>query len=251
MMVAANRGALEPMLAKLEYHGRFTPCDREAVLALPVTVRTVERHNFITRDGDLAKNSTVLLQGTAIRSKIVGTGHRQILSIHIRGELVDIQGALLAVADHHVQMLTSGKIGTIPREAMMKIAFERPAVGKAMWRNSMVDSSISREWLANIGRRDARTRIAHLLCEFSLRMKVAGLDIDGNYELPMTQEQVADATGLTPVHVNRTIKRLERDGLIERSQPRSIHVGDWRKLAEAGDFDSNYLHLRQADPALA
>lgn len=86
-----------------------------------------------------------------------------------------------------------------------------------MWLDTLVDGSIFREWVTNVGRRDARTRIAHLLCEFSLRLKLAGLGEQGAYELPMSQEQVADATGLTPVHVNRTIKGLENDGLIERT----------------------------------
>ena len=100
-------------------------------------------------------------------------------------------------------------------------------------------------------RRDARTRLAHLLCEFALRLKVAGLGEQTNYEMPMTQEQFADATGLTSVHINRTIKGLETDGLIERASPRSITIGDWRKLADAGDFNSAYLHLHEAEPALS
>ena len=95
-----------------------------------------------------------------------------------------------------------------------------------------------------------RTRIAHLLCELALRLKVAGLGQQTNYEVPMTQDQLADATGFTSVYVNRTIKGLEAEGLIERSNPRFITIGDWKKLAEAGDFDSNYLHLRQEEPAL-
>jgi DNA-binding transcriptional ArsR family regulator len=92
--------------------------------------------------------------------------------------------------------------------------------------------------------------MAHLLCEFALRLKLAGLGREDHYELPMTQEELADATGLTPVHVNRTLKSLEADGLIHRSNPRSVYIGDWRKLADAGDFDSNYLHLREDEPAL-
>jgi CRP-like cAMP-binding protein len=119
-----------------------------------------------------------------------------------------------------------------------------------MWIDTLVDGSIFREWITNVGRRNARTRIAHLLCEFSLRLKLAGLGEDDQYELPMTQEQLADATGLTAVHVNRTIKVLDREGLIARTTPRSIQIGDWKKLAEAGDFDSNYMHLREGEPAL-
>lgn len=120
-----------------------------------------------------------------------------------------------------------------------------------MWLDTLVDGSIFREWILNIGRRQARERLAHLFCEFSLRLKVAGLGLDNAYELPMTQEHLADATGMTAVHINRTLKALEKDGLIERVSPRAIRIGDWRKLAAAGDFDSAYLHLREDDPALA
>jgi CRP-like cAMP-binding protein len=113
--------------------------------------------------------------------------------------------------------------------------------------DTLVDGAISREWIMNVGRRDARARLAHLLCEFSLRLKVAGLGQQSLYELPMTQEQLGDATGLTPIHVNRTIKKLEQEGLIERSSARSIQIGDWRKLADVGDFESAYLHMREGD----
>src|SRR3954454_16383883 len=164
--------------------------------------------------------------------------------------MVDLQNSLLGRADHSVQMLSRGKIAMIPRHEIIRIAFERPAIGKAMWTDTLVDGSIFREWGANVGRRDAPTRVAHLLCEFSLRLKVAGLGEQSNYELPMTQEQLADATGLTSVHVNRTLRALDAAGLIERSNPRRIEIGDWRKLADVGDFDSSYLHLHDCDPAL-
>jgi CRP-like cAMP-binding protein len=165
----------------------------------------------------------------------------------MKGEMVDLQNSLLGVADHDVQMLTVGKIAMIPRQQIERVAAERPAVGRAMWIDTLVDAAIFREWIMNVGRRDAKTRLAHLFCEFSLRLNLAGLGQHDGYELPMTQEQLGDATGLTPVHVNRTIKQLERDGLIKRSSARSIQIGDWRKLAKVGDFDSTYLHMREGD----
>ncbi|MFL6829308.1 MAG: Crp/Fnr family transcriptional regulator, partial [Sphingomicrobium sp.] len=188
--------------------------------------------------------------GYSVRTKMVGTGDRQIVSIHMKGELVDLQNSLLEIADHSVQMLTSVKVALIPRQEIIKLTLERPMVGLAMWRETLVDASIFREWIANVGRRDAQTRLAHLLCEFALRLKVAGLGERNNYELPMTQDQLADATGLTAVHVNRTLKTLEAAGLIARRTPRFIEIGDWRKLAETGDFNSGYLHLHEGDPAL-
>lgn len=255
-MAVVNTGppgpsTLKPMLRKLEYWHKLDDQDRAAVLALPHTVRTLEHNHYIVRELDRATHSCVLLSGYAIRHKIVAGGARQICSVHMRGDLVDLQNSFLGIADHSVQMLTAGKIAMVPREAIERIAFEHPAVGKAMWTDTLVDGSIFREWIANVGRRDARTRVAHILCEFSLRLKVAGLGEQSGYEMPMTQEQLGDATGLTSVHINRTLKGLEADGLIERATPRSIVVGDWRKLAEVGDFNSAYLHLNQAEPALA
>ena len=242
---------LQPMVNRLRYWHELDADDCAAVLSLPHTVRSFQPHHYIVREYDRATHSCTMLSGFAVRSKIVAGGARQICSVHMKGEMVDLQNSLLGKADHSVQMLTAGQVAMIPREAIERLAFERPAVGKAMWIDTLVDASIFREWIANVGRRDARTRVAHLLCELALRLKVAGLGEQTNYEVPLTQEQLADATGMTSVHVNRTIKALERDGLIDRIHPRSITIGDWKKLADTGDFNSNYLHLRKTEPALA
>ena len=246
----AEGALLEPMARRLEYHGKFSSEDRAAILALPCITRSIEKQHFVVRDRELTSHVCLLLAGTAVRSKIVATGARQIVAIHMKGDMVDLQNAFLKVADHSVEMITAGRIAVVPKAEIERIALERPAVGKAMWLDTLVDASIFREWVANVGRRDARTRIAHLLCEFALRMKVAGIGEQNGYELPMTQEQIGDATGLTSVHVNRTLRSLEADGLIERAHARKINIGDWRKLAEVGDFDSNYLHLHRDEPAL-
>jgi CRP-like cAMP-binding protein len=248
--LSSTNTTLDPMVLKLEYWQRFTAEDRAHLLGLPHVVRTMESHHYIVREFDRAEYCCIILSGFAIRHKIVAGGQRQILSIHMKGEVVDLQSSLLGHADHSVQMLTPGRVAMIPRSEIIRIAFERPTVGKAMWTDTLVDASIHREWIANVGRRDARTRVAHLLCEFSLRMKVAGLGEQTNYELPMTQDQLADATGMTSVHVNRTLKGLEADGLIERRNPRLIEIGDWRRLAETGDFNSSYLHLTDGNQAL-
>jgi CRP-like cAMP-binding protein len=239
------------MLRKLEYWVPLKDADREAVLGLPHQIKTIQAHHYIVREREKPTHSCVMLRGFSIRHKIVGTGQRQICAVHMKGDLVDLQNSLLGVADHSVQMLTGGKIAMVPRDHIERIAFERPAVGRAMWIDTLVEAAIAREWIANVGRRDARTRLAHLLCEFSLRLKLAGLGEQTGWELPMTQEQIADATGMTSVHVNRSIRALEAEGLIERANPRSIKIGDWKKLADAGDFDSNYLHLHKDEPALA
>ena len=141
-------------------------------------------------------------------------------------------------------MLTVGEVAMIPVEAIRELALSRPNVGMAMWYESLVEGSIFREWVLNIGRRDARTRIAHLLCEFGLRLKVTDIAEPTTYELPITQEQLADAVALTSVHVNRTLMRLEHDGLITRTK-RIISIVDWKALAEVADFEPRYLHLER------
>jgi CRP-like cAMP-binding protein len=246
----SKESALEPLVRKLGYWQKLDAADRDAILALPHHVKRLEQHHYIIRDRDVASHSCLLIAGFAVRHKIVGGGYRQIVAIHMKGEMVDLQNSVLGMADHSVQMLTPGQVAMIPREEVIRLAFERPAVGRAMWFDTMVDSSIFREWIANVGRRDARTRVAHLLCEFALRLKVAGLGDQLGYQLPMTQEQLGDATGLTSVHVNRTIKQLEAEGLIDRVSPRAITIGDWKKLADVGDFDSHYLHLKDGEVAL-
>lgn len=249
-MSTANPPTLAPMMRKLSYWAKFDADDRQAILDLPVRTKKVERHAYLVREREKVEQSCVLLSGFAVRHKIVANGARQILAVHMKGDLVDLQNSFLGVADHSVQVLTASEAGFIPAAAIKKIAFERPRVGLSLWLDSLVDGSVFREWIANVGRRDAHTRIAHLLCEFALRLKVAGLGETTEYELPMTQEQIADCTGLTPVHVNRTVKTLEAEGLIERRSNRTVTIRDWKKLAEAGDFDSAYLHLHENEAAL-
>lgn len=250
MQSETDPSTLEPLVEKLAYRRSLSAEDRDAVMALPFLLRKMERSQFMVRERELATHSCVMLSGYSVRSKLVATGDRQILGIHLKGEVVDLQNALLKVADHSVQMLSPGSVAMIPREAIIRLTLERSNIAHAMWIDTLVDASIFREWIANVGRRDARTRVAHLLCEFSIRLRVAGLGKESHYELPMTQEQLADATGLTPVHINRTLKGLEKDGLISRPNPRSICIAEWRRIADAGDFDSNYLHLRDDEPAL-
>ena len=250
MQSQTNPSTLEPLVEKLRYRADLDPDERAAIMALPFTIKTMERAQYVVRERELATHSCVMLSGYSVRSKLVATGDRQIVAIHMKGEVVDLQNSLLKVADHSVLMLTPGKVAMIPRDEILRLTLERPRIGHAMWIDTLVDASIFREWIANIGRRDARTRVAHLLCEFAVRLRLAGLGRESYYELPMTQEQLADATGLTSVHINRTLKVLEQEGLIARPNPRAICIGDWRKMAEVGDFDSNYLHLRDNEAAL-
>lgn len=236
------RHPLAPMLRKLSRWAPLDEADEQAILSLPHTQRSLSAASYIVREGDQPAHSCLLVAGFAYRHKIVGDGSRQILAIHMAGDLVDLQNSLLRTADHSVQALTAAEVAYIPREAIVDTAFKHPRVGLAMWYDTLVDASVHREWNANVGRRDARTRTAHVLCEFGVRLEDAGLGDLCSYELPMNQEQLADTLGLTAVHVNRTLKALDQEGLTTRAK-RSVIINDWKALAEAGDFNAGYLHL--------
>lgn len=244
-MVVRSQSPLQPLVRKLLHRGELEAADEEALLNLPHRIKEIERHGFILRERDKSTHSCVMLSGFAIRYKVVEGGARQIVAIHMKGDVVNFQNCFGGVADHRVQVLTDSDVAFISREAVKKLICERPNVGMALWHDALVDASILAEWIANVGRRNAFARIAHFLCELSLRLEGAGLGERTDYELPMTQEQIADSTGLTPVHVNRMLKAMELRKLIARRNSRSIRIGDWRKLADVGDFDSSYLHLRE------
>ncbi|HZH06263.1 MAG TPA: Crp/Fnr family transcriptional regulator [Lautropia sp.] len=237
-----TKSSLAPLVRKLLLHAKLDEQDQIAILDLPHVVRELEGSKYIVREGDKPTHSCLLVSGFVIRHKVVEGGGRQIVNIHVSGDMCDLQNSLLATADHNVQTLTRCEVAFIPREALVDLAFTRPAVGKALWLETLVEASIAREWIANVGRRDARARVAHLLCEFAYRLDAVGLGEECNFQLPMTQEQLADTTGLTPVHVNRTLKGLDNEGLTTRTK-RSVKINDWKRMAQVADFRSTYLHL--------
>jgi CRP-like cAMP-binding protein len=248
--VPAVKDPLDLLVRKLAVRSPLEDADREAILALPYSVRTVDPHTYTVREGDVPGACAILLSGFAYRQKLTGDGARQIVSLHIPGEPLDFQHLFLDVADHSVQTLTRAEIAFISRRDLQALARERPGVGHAILVSILVEASIFREWVLNVGRRDARGRVAHLLCEFALRLKAYGLAEEYGYELPMSQEQLADAIGLTAVHVNRTLKALEDEGLIKR-QRRFVSFPDWERLRAAADFSERYLHLAPQTAGLA
>jgi CRP-like cAMP-binding protein len=246
----ATHDGIERAIRRLETRAPVDEAGKEAIRRLPFAYRTLEPATYIVREGEVPQICALLLSGFAYRQKVTGDGERQILSVHMAGEFLDLQNSFLSVADHNVQALTRVEVATIPITALTRLTEQHPLVGRAMWIDTLIDSAIFREWLVNVGRRDSLSRLAHLLCELALRLEAASLASDRRYELPMTQEQLADATGLTPVHINRVLKELGRRGLIERNK-RSVAIVDWEGLRNVGDFSTRYLHLEEGGPTPA
>jgi CRP-like cAMP-binding protein len=221
-------------------------CDR--LMALPHRITELDRTSFIAREGEKAQQSCLLLSGFVYRYKLTGTGARQICSVHVGGDLVDFQNGLLGHSDYNVQPLTAALVALIPCDALVAAAADCAQIARALWTDIAANTSILAEWLLSVGQRNARQRICHLLCELALRQELAGARTAADYTWPMTQEQLGDATGLTSVHVNRTLQALRADGLLHLSS-RHLTILNWRRLRDEGDFTAAYLHLPAADRA--
>ena len=241
-MSANDNDPFDTVIAKLERLAALSDGDRAAIRALPLRIAKAAPGHHLVREGDHPTDCCILLRGYACRSKLTKEGARQIVSFHLVGDFLDVQHLMLPRADHSVTTVTEATIAWVPADRIRALLAAHPAINEALWRDTLIDASIFREWVVNVGRRDAKTRLAHMLCEFAARREAAGLGSVTRFELPMTQEEIADATGMTAIHVNRMLHALADDGVIARSK-RHVHITDWDGMRALAGFDPAYLHL--------
>ena len=231
----------ENLTRKLRKNTALDEADIAAIAALPIHVKQLAAHAPIVIEGDRPAQCCLVTAGFAVRSKTTDGGKRQILSVHIPGDIPDLQSLYLPVMDHDLKTLSACTLGMIPHEALHALIRARPAVAEALWRETLIDAAIFREWIVNVARRPANRRLAHFILETRRRLQLVGLARDGQFELPMTQADLADTLGLTPVHINRVMKTLRRDGVLE-FRKFVVTLGDAEGLMALGDFDDLYLH---------
>lgn len=236
---------INPLLAKLETIAELSADDRRAVEAICADRRTIASQKDLVREGEQPQFIYVLLEGWAARYNALPDGSRQISAFVLPGDFCDLGATVLERMDHSIVALTPVKVAYVSRALFGQLTRGRPGLVHALRWATLVDEAVLRAWIVNLGRCDARARIAHLMCELHARMKRIGLVRDGLFDLPLTQEQLADALGLTAVHVNRVLQRLRADGLI-MLQSRSLTLLDADRLRSAAGFDPNYLHARAA-----
>lgn len=242
MSFATGSDALRLFLNKVEARSMLTNEEREAVLGLPMKPRRVQAHREIVHLGEQVEHACLVAEGFVARFAQMEDGARQNVSIHIVGDMVDLYSLMLPAVPTPLVALTSTTILQIPHSALRDLAFRYPGLAAAFWRECVVDGNIVAQWLVSVGRRDARGRLAHLLCEMAVRSHQTGKYERGRFCLPVTQEQIADALGLTSVHVNRTMQALRGEGLVQVSN-REVVILDWGGLTFAAEFDPAYLHL--------
>ena len=231
------------LISKLDSIGRLNADDRVAVAGLPLRTRTVDAGDDLVLEGSSPTECLVVLDGLLARYNLVRDGERQIHSFHIPGDLPDRDTLHVGVMDHSICALSSARVAFIPHEAITALLNARPNIAVALWRDSIIDGGIYRQWLTGVGRRSAKQRVAHLICETFVRMGAVGLAENDHFYFPVTQSQLGDALGLTAVHVNRTLQELRQAGLITWKGT-VVSVPDVEALQHAGDFDRTYLHLR-------
>jgi CRP-like cAMP-binding protein len=224
---------------------RFAALPDEDVQALGhmcrQSIRTARARRDIMREGDQPHHVKLIIDGWAIRYKMLPDGRRQIVSFLLPGDMCDLNIFLLDQMDHSIGALTPVTYAEMPRDLIETMCKTRSALSRALWIDSLVVAAIQREWTVNLGQRTARERIAHLFCELFERLDAVGLSEGDRCEMPLTQIDLGEATGMTAVHVNRTLQELRRDGLIVLNN-RILTIPDRQALMTVGMFNPAYLH---------
>jgi CRP-like cAMP-binding protein len=233
-----------PLVRMLESILDLSKDERDVLRTVSGTIKSVGPRQDLVREGDRPSECCLILDGFAYRYKQTEDGKRQIFSFHIPGDMPDLQSLHMDVMDHSLSALSACKAMFIPHETVRHLVRQCPRIGDAFWRETLIDAAVFREWILNLGRREAYGRMAHLLCEFYVRLRAVGLTNGDGYAFPLTQAEFGDALGLSAVHVNRTLQELRGDGLITL-RAGAVTVLDWDRLRQAGEFDPTYLHLRQ------
>lgn len=233
---------LRPYLDRLASRSVLTEEERQAVLDLPSHAEQVRANRDFVPLGERVDHACLVVAGIVGRFDQSSDGLRQITAMHIPGDMCDLHSVVQPFSSSALQALSIATILRVPHSAIRAATARYPALAEAFWRDCMVDSAILSEWVVNVGRRDAKTRIAHLLCELAVRLHASGGADDFVFDLPLTQMQLSEATAMTAVHVNRTLQSLKADGLLEWHQ-RVIRIPRWKELKQRAEFDSAYLHL--------
>jgi len=226
---------------------RYVPLSQGEIDALGHVCRhsigTARAHRDIIRQGDAPHPVKLIVDGWAVRYKMLPDARRQIVSLLLPGDLCDFNGFLLKEMDHSVGALTPVTYAEMPHDLIEAMCEHHPALARALGLESLVVAAIQREWTLSLGQRTARERIAHLFCEIFERLEMVNLTEGGRCEMPLTQVDLGEITGMTTVHVNRTLQALRREGLIVLDN-RILTIPDRRALMTVGMFNPNYLHHR-------
>jgi CRP-like cAMP-binding protein len=237
-----HEAQLSTLFWKLDERDEVTPDERAAIADCVGREMAMRAGGDLVREGDRPAQSTLLVQGFAVRYRVLRHGQRQITAVHIPGDFVDLHSLLLKQMDHAVGALTDCEVLLFPHDRLTTLTQIHPHLTRLLWLSTLIDAAAHREWLVAIGRRTAAQHIAHLICELYVRLKVIRSVEDQTFSLPITQIELGDILGLSAVHVNRTLQALREEKLFTWHK-QTVRILDWQRLQEWAEFDPLYLHL--------
>jgi CRP-like cAMP-binding protein len=237
--------ATEPVSSLVQTLARrdtLSPRDCELLASLPFRLRAYQRGEDIIVANSRPHESCLIVEGFAARTVDFEDGTRQVTGVEVPGDFVDLDALLLRQIDHSVVALTACTMGFTPHEDLHRVIGQAPHLGRMLWLATVIDGAIQRMWIANFGRRSAVTHLAHFVCEIYLRLEAAGLARGGQFDFPVSQQQLSEVLGLSAVHMNRTVQELRRTGLLTWAGGK-IRILDFEGLAALAAFDPTYLSL--------
>jgi len=232
------------LFKRLEVFTRLSAEDKAALAAIATKTRVIAARRDLVSEGDKPTHVHLVIRGWAARSKMLPDGRRSLVSFFIPGDFCDLNIYILRAMDHSISAITPLKVAQLEPDQLLEVMSKRPRVIQALLWHELVGAAVQREWTHNLGARPAYERIAHLFVELFLRMRSVDLTYGDSCDFPLTQYDLAEATGLTPVHVNRTLQSLRADGLVELERRRLV-IPDLQRLIDVAMFNANYLHLEQ------
>lgn len=239
--------ALRKFLDRLLSRSALNAEERRAILSLPTSSRKVRVNHEIVSPGQTVSEACLIARGIAARFDQMADGKRQITALHLEGDMCDLHSVVCPTAAWGIIALSDAEILNIPHDELRRVAAKFPRLALAFWRDVTTDASILAKWIGNLGRRNARARVSHLLCEIGMRMEASGLARRDLFPLNISQSALADALGLTVVHVNRTLQGLRSEGLIQTTD-RFVTIADFDRLASVAEFNPDYLILAKRHP---
>ena len=216
--------------------------ERDALEGAFARAQAFAAKQIVVREQVPLSQCTLLLDGFVERYKDLPDGRRQILAIHVPGDFVDLHSYPLKKLEHSVAALTPIRVAFMPHAAVRALTETSAALTELLWRSTLIDAAINREWIVSIGARGAAVRLAHLFCEMNIRLQRIGFSDGRQFVFPVTQIDLADATGLTAVHANRMLRQLREDGLVE-FRGGEVRINDWDALRRFAGFDTGYLFI--------
>lgn len=233
------------LIRKLQQSDHLSDDEKDVLERSFTRIRDFGADEDIVREGDRPTDSCILVDGFAARYKVLPSGRRQISAIHISGDFIDLHSFLLKTMDHGVATLAPSRVAFVPHSTLKKISEEYPHLTRVLWLSTLIDAAIHRQWLTTMGRTSATARMAHLICELHVRLEAVGLTNGMSFHLPITQEELGDALGLSTVHINRVLTELRNGGIVQWQGGGAVTILDWARLSETAEFNPVYLSLRK------